>query len=107
MCKKRGADCGAEQLAVNECKVAMERRAQRQLQTNAMVQCPHEFKAYSRCMDEDTQAQPREECRRLWMDMQLCAAFHVVAHMESQAGRGAGKFAPPPMYPDVAPVSTA
>ena len=72
MCKKRGADCGAEQLAVNECKVAMERRAQRQLQTNAMVQCPHEFKAYSRCMDEDTQAQPREECRRLWMDMQLC-----------------------------------
>ena len=107
-CKKQGGtDCGAEQLAVDECKAEMEPRALRQLQSNAMVQCPREWSAYSKCMaafEEEVQPQPREECKRLWMDMQMCAAFHVVAHMESQAGRPDGKFAPPPMYPEVTPV---
>lgn len=94
-----GADCSVQQRAVDECKDKMESSAWRQLQHNGMVQCPREWAVYSECMGtngELTSDRPNGGCKRLWMDLQLCAAFHVVAHVESQSARRDNKFVPPP-----------
>jgi hypothetical protein len=100
-CKQQGADCTSQQRTADECKSKSKRVAWLQLQSNGMVQCPREWSSYSDCMTAANKAPTEQErggCNRLWMELQMCAAFHVVAHVESQGARADRKFVPPPMY---------
>ena len=92
-----GADCYTERAAVESCKEASERAAWRQLEQNAVVQCPQHFREYTQCMAAAA-ADARAPCKKLWIALHQCAAEYVVRHMEAQGERSDGGFTPPPMF---------
>lgn len=105
-CQQGGeADCSLLRDAISRCREESEQAAWKQLQSNAMVQCPKQFKAYAACMGQvqpdgrgDVLAADRAQCKPLWMAMQSCAAAHVNRHVEAQNSRSDGRFVPPPMW---------
>ncbi len=105
-CREAGGDessCALKQEAVVRCKDDSSKGAWRQLQMNAMVQCPQHVREYASCMDELTADEresevARAKCKKLWLAMNSCAAQHVLRHVAEQADRQDGRFMPPPMF---------
>lgn len=103
-CQESGVDCSSHRAAVRLCKDESEQAAWRQLQENAVVQCPQAYSMYVKCMADgsrsipEAMAEERTKCKPLWIAMQHCAAEHVVNHIQSQSERQDGGFTPPQMY---------
>ena len=103
-CHEMGADCSAHRAAALKCKSESDQVAWRQLQQNAIVQCPEANQTYVNCMVESRRSTlqatvvERDRCKPLWIAMQLCAAKHVISHIQVQSKRMDGGFTPPSMY---------
>ena len=93
-----GCDTKPYAQALVACQQSSEAAAWRQLEHNAMIQCPQQFKSYAECMTSAAVEERNVKCKTLWIAMQMCAAEHVNRHVETQRARTDGKFVPPPMY---------
>ena len=69
-----------------------------QLQYNGKVQCPEKFAVYAECMDSERCKQDPQVCKASWVDLQMCAADHLIKHIYAQEARTDGQMEPPPMH---------